>query len=31
MELLDARRYHLDLENNGGDPYRASGRQKIRT
>ncbi|MCW0982787.1 DUF4868 domain-containing protein [Agrobacterium sp. BT-220-3] len=29
MELLDARRYHLDLANNGGDPYRATGRQKV--
>lgn len=29
MELLDARRYHLDLAGNGGDPYRASGRQKV--
>lgn len=29
MELLDARRYHLDLADNGGDPYRATGRQKV--
>ncbi|ESX41129.1 DUF4868 domain-containing protein [Mesorhizobium sp. C416B] len=29
IELLDARRYHLDLAGNGGDPYRASGRQKV--
>lgn len=29
IELLDARRYHLDLANNGGDPYRATGRQKV--
>ncbi|MDV4155894.1 Kiwa anti-phage protein KwaB-like domain-containing protein [Rhizobium brockwellii] len=29
LEILDARRYHLDLEGNGGDPYRASGRQKV--
>jgi hypothetical protein len=29
MELLDARRYHLDLAGNGGDPYRATGRQKV--
>jgi hypothetical protein len=29
MELLDARRYHLDLADDGGDPYRATGRQKV--
>ena len=29
LELLDARRYHLDLEGDGGDPYRATGRQKV--
>ncbi|MEI9424897.1 DUF4868 domain-containing protein [Mesorhizobium sp. Cs1299R1N1] len=29
IELLDARRYHLDLTGDGGDPYRASGRQKV--
>lgn len=29
MELLDARGYHLDLADNGGDPYRATGRQKV--
>jgi len=31
IELLDARRYHLDLTGNGGDPYRASARQKVST
>ncbi|MGN6365891.1 Kiwa anti-phage protein KwaB-like domain-containing protein [Asticcacaulis taihuensis] len=29
LELLDARRYHLDLTGDGGDPYRASARQKV--
>lgn len=29
LELLDARRYHLDLEGDGGDPYRATARQKV--
>ena len=29
IELLDARRYHLDLSGDGGDPYRATGRQKV--
>ncbi|WP_081377162.1 Kiwa anti-phage protein KwaB-like domain-containing protein [Rhizobium etli] len=29
LEILDARRYHLDLAGNGGDPYRATGRQKV--
>ena len=29
LEILDARRYHLDLADNGGDPYRASARQKV--
>ena len=29
LELLDARRYHLDLAGNGGDPFRASARQKV--
>ncbi|WP_338445856.1 Kiwa anti-phage protein KwaB-like domain-containing protein [Pelagerythrobacter marensis] len=29
LELLDARRYHLDLQGNGGDPYRATGRQRV--
>lgn len=29
MEILDARRYHLDLADDGGDLYRASGRQKV--
>ncbi|RWO81036.1 Kiwa anti-phage protein KwaB-like domain-containing protein [Mesorhizobium sp.] len=29
IELLDARRYHLDLAGDGGDPYRASGRQRV--
>lgn len=29
LELLDARRYHLDLAGDGGDPFRASGRQKV--
>lgn len=29
LELLDARRYHLDLHGNGGDPYRASARQRV--
>ena len=31
LELLDARRYHLDLSGDGGDPYRATGRQKVAT
>ncbi|MDM9645564.1 DUF4868 domain-containing protein [Rhizobium sp. S163] len=30
LEILDARRYHLDLAGDGGDPYRATGRQKVR-
>lgn len=29
LEILDARRYHLDLANDGGDPYRASARQRV--
>lgn len=29
LELLDARRYHLDLQGNGGDPYRATARQRV--
>src|SRR5690606_16234076 len=29
LELLDARRYHLDLQGNGGYPYRASARQRV--
>ena len=29
LELLDARRYHLDLHGNGGDPYRATARQRV--
>lgn len=29
LEILDARRYHLDLTDNGGDPYRASARQRV--
>ncbi|MBX4906548.1 MULTISPECIES: hypothetical protein [Rhizobium] len=29
LEILDARRYHLDLAGNGGDPYRATARQKV--
>lgn len=29
LELLDARRYHIDLAGNGGDPYRATARQKV--
>jgi hypothetical protein len=29
LEILDARRYHLDLAGDGGDPYRATGRQKV--
>ena len=29
LEILDARRYHLDLTNDGGDPYRASARQRV--
>ena len=29
LELLDARRYHLDLQGDGGDPYRATARQRV--
>lgn len=29
MELLDARRYHLDLTNTGNVPYRATARQRV--
>lgn len=29
LEILDARRYHLDLTTNGGVPYRASARQRV--
>lgn len=29
LELLDARRYHLDLQGDGGEPYRATGRQRV--
>lgn len=29
IELLDARRYHLDLSGDGGAPYRATGRQQV--
>ncbi|WP_108398372.1 Kiwa anti-phage protein KwaB-like domain-containing protein [Devosia submarina] len=29
LELLDARRYHLDLHGDGGDPYRATARQRV--
>ena len=29
LEILDARRYHLDLTDDGGTPYRASARQKV--
>ncbi len=29
LELLDARRYQVDLIGDGGDPYRATGRQKV--
>ncbi len=29
LEILDARRYHIDLAGNGGDPYRATARQKV--
>lgn len=31
MEVLDARRYHLDLTANGAVPYRATARQVVRT
>ncbi|MDY8111093.1 DUF4868 domain-containing protein [Fulvimarina sp. 2208YS6-2-32] len=29
LELLDARRYHLDLQGDGGAPYRATARQRV--
>ncbi|WP_442177008.1 hypothetical protein [Rhizobium leguminosarum] len=29
LEILDARRYNLDLAGDGGDPYRATARQKV--
>lgn len=29
LEILDARRYHLDLTDEGGDAYRASARQRV--
>lgn len=29
LEILDARRYHLDLTATGAVPYRATGRQKV--
>lgn len=31
LEILDARRYHLDLTATGPVPYRATGRQKVTT